>query len=1540
MKKKNILGLDLGTNSIGWAWLQQDDTEQTIQTEYLLQNNPTIRMSGSRIIPTSDDVINKFEAGKAVSKTKDRTTFRMIRRMNERFKLRRERLNRVLRILGMLPAHYAQHVDRYGKPDEEKQPKIAWEVAPDGKSKFLFHQSFLEMVKLFGVHQPQLQRIPLDWTLYYLRHKALTQPISKAELAWILHSFNQKRGYNQTRDELTEVNEKEKLEYTNSKVVSVELIEQKKSPLYLVTFENGVAVETSKVDAPQWVGQMHYAIITTKLNDLGQPLHKKDGSIDKKVSLPNDDDWALNKLRTETQIDQSHTTVGSYIFQTLLKNPDTKIKGAHVCTIDRRFYEDELNAILLKQAEFHPELTNRNLYEACLMALYANNETHRYNLATQNTCNLITKDIIFYQRPLKSKKSLIAECPFEKRVFCDVEGNVQMQGIKCIPVSHPHFQEYRLWQFLNNLRIFQREVVEDGKFTMNVDVTDKYIDENNLALLFEWLQGKVTIKQKELLAKLRLKESDFRWNYVEDKAYPCGETRHVLASRLKKLKGVANDFLAQPSLNGKTTVECELWHILYSVTNLAELRKALYTFARKHNFSVVDAEAFVKVFIACPPFKKDYGAYSDKAICKLLSVMRVGKYWSAENIDSTTLLRIEHLITGEEDEHINERTRKHITEKGLQQSVNQYQGLQQWLACYVVYGRHAEAAEIVRWESPTELEQYINNFKQYSLRNPIVEQVSLETLRVVRDLWQTVAKEGGRIDEIHLEMGRDLKNSAAERAKISNRNKQNEATNFRIKLLLQEFSQYEKDIEGIRPYSPSQQELLRIYEEGVCEQTEMPKDIAKIRRELSSSEKDVKRSDIQRYRLWLDQKYCSPYTGQSIPLARLFTTDYEIEHVIPRSKYFDDSYNNKVICEAAVNKAKSNRLGMAFIQESGGQIIPLGNGRNVQVLNESAYVEFINKTFKHNTRKRSLMLADEITEEFCHRQLTDTRYIARFMMGVLSNIVRQNDNGVLESEAISKNLIVCNGKITDRVKQDWGLNDVWNHIVTPRFERLNKITNSSDFGEWCNKEGKRYFQTRIPLELQLQKDSFKKGKGLNKKRIDHRHHAMDAIAIACTTRSLVNYLNNQSAHTKAREDYRQRLCRTDGHGQTKHLLRAPWKDFAKDAESALQQIVVSFKQNTRILTHAINSYKCFDAKTGKKIIKRQISQNHYAIRKPLHKDTVYGEVVLPSIKLVSLNKALSNPRRIIDRKLRSKILELQQRDKLTKKQVCDFFKKTCAKSIEWRNYDFAKVAVRVWSNDEEGSRMVSVREAIDKSFNMKQIEKVYDPIVRNILTRHLKACNGDSETAFSPQGVEEMNQHIAELNNGYAHFPIYKVKVSESKGEKFAIGQKGSKATKFVVTAKDTNLFFAVYANEEGKRSYQSVDLRTAIELKKQGCPVAPETNEKGDKLLFILSPNSLVYMPTEEEMERGNIDVQNLNLNQIFKMVSSTGNNCFFVPNTLSQVIFPSKEYESMDKVGTVKEWDGYSISESKNNKKFLSIKACCIPLCIDRLGRIQLKK
>ena len=75
------------------------------------------------------------------------------------------------------------------------------------------------------------------------------------------------------------------------------------------------------------------------------------------------------------------------------------------------------------------------------------------------------------------------------------------------------------------------------------------------------------------------------------------------------------------------------------------------------------------------------------------------------------------------------------------------------------------------------------------------------------------------------------------------------------------------------------------------------------------------------------------------------------------------------------------------------------------------------------------------------------------------------------------------------------------------FERLNSLTDTQSFGHWENKSGKKVFQTELPLEYQ---------KGFSKKRIDHRHHAMDAIVIACATRNHVNYLSNESASRNAK----------------------------------------------------------------------------------------------------------------------------------------------------------------------------------------------------------------------------------------------------------------------------------------------------------------------------------------------------------------------------------------------------------------------------------------
>ena len=81
------------------------------------------------------------------------------------------------------------------------------------------------------------------------------------------------------------------------------------------------------------------------------------------------------------------------------------------------------------------------------------------------------------------------------------------------------------------------------------------------------------------------------------------------------------------------------------------------------------------------------------------------------------------------------------------------------------------------------------------------------------------------------------------------------------------------------------------------------------------------------------------------------------------------------------------------------------------------------------------------------------------------------------------------------------------------------------------------------------------------------------------------------------------------------------------------------------------------------------------------------------------------------------------------------------------------------------------------------------------MLNHLLKNDNDANVAFSPDGIERMNQKISDLNDGKWHQPIYKVRVYE-KADKFAVGTAGNKGRKYVEAAKGTNLFFAVYESE------------------------------------------------------------------------------------------------------------------------------------------------
>ena len=276
-----------------------------------------------------------------------------------------------------------------------------------------------------------------------------------------------------------------------------------------------------------------------------------------------------------------------------------------------------------------------------------------------------------------------------------------------------------------------------------------------------------------------------------------------------------------------------------------------------------------------------------------------------------------------------------------------------------------------------------------------------------------------------------------------------------------------------------------------------------------------------------------------------------------------------------------------------------------------------------------------------------------------------------------------------------------------------------------------------------------------------------------------------------------------------------------------------------------------------KVKAAQTKGDSWAIRKPLHKDTISGLVRLRFKKTVMLNAALENWEDIVDNSLRKQIKGLVD-VKYDKKMLQKYFKD---RKNTFNDKDISKVEIYYWDKENVASRV-----KIDETFNKSKIASITDTGIQAILLNHLGKEKYQTATdekgkliapelvAFSPDGIDEMNATIQELNGGKNHHPIYKVRTYEPKGNKFNVGQTGNKKYKLVEAAKGTNLFFAIYKDENGKRNYASIPFNEVVESQKQSAAAkqkpqsVPQKNEAGDDLLFHLSPNDLVFVPTIEE--------------------------------------------------------------------------------------------
>lgn len=1109
--------------------------------------------------------------------------------------------------------------------------------------------------------------LPEDWVIYYLRKKALTDKITIPELVRIIYMMNQRRGFKSSRKDLKDTNvlpypaftvAKEKREFGENgietqfvsitKIKSVLFKEEKKdnkgntvANIYTIIAEDLRMEnwEETRKEMPEWEGKEFTFLVVQKIDKNGKLTQNK-------PQIPKEENWGLCTTALDEKINEQ-IYPGKYFFNELKKaqkeNKNFKIRQYPVY---RWRYKQELETIWEKQCELNPELrqlnTNKEVLEQLARVLYPtqaqNNMAKLGEFKNSSLLYIISNDIIYYQRELKSQKNSISECRYEKRKGIDGE----TYGLRCIPCSSPLFQEFRIWQDIHNIRILEREVKEDDRTLLDVDVTEIFINESIKDKLFDLFHTKITITEKDILKLIKENYQDSNIKLDLDKKEKLHSHRINLFRNRDELKG--NETLARyrkifekTKFNGEHILKntekfLRLWHLDYSISTSDELisekgimsalgwKKENQDWIKNHKWDYFKIPFDIAVAISkLPELKREYGSYSAMAIKKMLPVMRCGKYWQETEIKAIINERAFQIIEKLNDINHNIRRIGEVADDDIQKQIlksfigktNITQGLGTYQAGYLIYDKHSEKDKI-KIATAEEFGRFIQKeIPNNSLRNPIVEQVVRETMFLVRDIWEKF----GDIHEIHIEMGRELKNNADERKQIADFQKNNFDEKKRIKALLYEllnggFEQYVDTEESKHSEWNTKIEFVKKFEVNPNPENPMDIDRFKIWRNLSgfndtiwnkkvNDEKIPPEQQIKKYALWLSQNCRSPYTGKIIPLSKLFDTNqYEIEHIIPRRKMKNDGFNNLVISEWGVNKAKDNQLAANFIVVSNGKC-KYGN-TEYQLFTYNEYDAYCKETFKFQKSKRKNLMATEVPEDFIERQINDTRYIGKKLSELLAPIVKTKEGELNES-----GIIFTIGSITSELKGNWGLNTVWKDIVRPRFERLEKIMGKPIIIADEKDANKYHFDIYENPKLEL-------------KRIDHRHHALDALIIAATTREHIRYLNTLSAADTDADfkRYRKTLVKVKI-----REFAEPWSNFAKDAKNKLEETIVTFKNNGNIVSKPQNKFVKWHTendKPSKRTFGQKPNPRWMAVRRSMFKEPqgviylkeVYEEKVL------------------------------------------------------------------------------------------------------------------------------------------------------------------------------------------------------------------------------------------------------------------------------------------------------------------------------------------
>ena len=710
---------------------------------------------------------------------------------------------------------------------------------------------------------------------------------------------------------------------------------------------------------------------------------------------------------TETQKNIEDKTLGAYLFEIYPKENQPfqdgleRIRNRYTT---RKMYVDEFELIWNKQAQFHAELTNE------LKTLFGGRKLDGYK----------EDGILFHQRPLRSQKHLVGNCSFEPR------------KTKC-PISAIPFEQFRVWQWVNT-----------------VEYNGKKISQVEKEKIVEFLFANEKPEFKKIRKVIGKESAEFKFNYKDDDKIVGTHTISNLSNK---------KYFGKKWFEFTEKEQEDIWHVLYFFDSKSNLKE----YAIKNwNFTEEQAESISKFNV-----KDGYASLSRKAISNILPFLKLGFTY-----DVAVVLGGIKNVFGSDWEKLSDEKRNFFYDNvyeivrsknkgGFIEIIkdilrNDYNISDNQLRKLYHHSATIDATELLeKLPVGKDADKDIQ-----AIRNPIVITALFELRKLVNELID----EHGKIDEIKVEMARDLKISKSQRNKIRKEQKRLERENDRVKARLLEERQR------------------------------------------------ITHDNILLYKLWEECKHTCPYTGKPISVTQLFSGEVQIEHIHPWSRSLNDSFSNKTLCYADENRKKGNKTPFEFYGS---------DEANWSAIKERALKLFSDtKEYPNAYQKFKRFVQQKFDDDFSTRQLNDTRYISKEAKNYLSKICNK--------------VTVSPGQATSNLRHKWGLNQILN-----------------DDNE--------------------------------KTREDHRHHAIDALVMACTKVSYVQELSKWNRYNR---------------GYHVKDFPMPWLSFWKDAEKAVNQILVSHKKVSNDITVRTHTTE----KNGKKHTNLGV-----AARGQLHKETVYGK---------------------------------------------------------------------------------------------------------------------------------------------------------------------------------------------------------------------------------------------------------------------------------------------------------------------------------------------